>query len=357
MAKKVDLKLLSQLNESAKGQEIKKGSSKSTDPNFPVFRTPINEDILVYIPKTNLIVTPDGEDMNLLETYVHSYKEGQLYGQRRCINGLSGGVFNELNYDGVCPACEATKDEWALYNNKLAAEAQKIGIDPQNDPGDVLKTARQRILGEMAMKKSEEYVTFPIVIIPTQGKMQPTPDAMDNLEVVYVTWRKKRYEDNISSSLDALMSNPGHPAGMFWVWKFSYTTDAQKANARDSAKNAKYVPITEAKAINFLSQYAPKAEEAAREFTNDKATEVLLANQYLYKEDLEAEVDKIMKKTRSLLELSEASNVLAQPQVPGTNPLASFGGGDAPQAENSNLGVGEAPTQPTGNTGGFSFEG
>lgn len=326
MARKVDVSLISQLNAGAEGQELKKGNRRTTDPNYPVFSTPVNEDILVYIPKTNVITTENGEDMKALEVFIHDFKQGNGYGQIRCVNGLSGGVYEQLGYDGTCPACEAMTDAWELYRRKLDAEAKKLGIDPQNDPTDVLKSARQKILGEMDIKGAEEYVTFPVVIIPTKGRMQPTEDALSNLKVQFVTWRKKRYEDNILGALDTLMTNPGHPAGMFWIWKFSYNTEGKQANARDSAKNAKYTPIVDSQALAFLGQYVSHCEKAAEGFTNVKATEVLVANQFMFKEDYDAQIAKIMAKTRSLLEISDVGGV-AQPQLSGANPLASFGGG------------------------------
>jgi len=339
MARKVDVSLISQLNAGAENQEVKKGNRKTIDPNFPVFSTPVNEDILVYIPKTNVITTENGEDMKTLDAFIHDYKQGNGYGQIRCISGLSGGVYTEvLGYDGTCPACEAMTDAWELYRRKLDAEAKKLGIDPQNDPTDVLKSARQKILSEMDIRGAEEYVTFPVVIIPTKGKMQPTEDAINNLKVQFVTWRKKRFEDNILAALDTLMTNPGHPAGMFWIWKFSYNTEGKQANARDSAKNAKYTPIVDSNALAFLGQYVTHCEKAAENFTNDKATEVLVANQFLYKEDYDAQINKIMAKTRSLLEISEVGGVV-QPQITaGVNPLASFGG-VTPQIESPNMGI------------------
>lgn len=346
MAKrKVDMSLISQLNAGAEGQEVKKGNRKTDDPNYPVFRTPVNEDILVYIPKTNLITTENGDDMKLLSVFLHDYKLGNGFGQLRCISGLSGGVFEQLGYDGTCPACEGMSDAWDLYNRKLEAEAKKLGIDPQNDTGDVLKSARTKIISEMDMKGAEEYVTFPIVLIPMKGKMQPADDAMDNLKVQFVTWRKKRYDDNIGAALDTLMVNPGHPAGMFWLWKFSYNTQGKQANARDSAKNAKYTPINDSAALEILKKYADKCEDAAKDFTNDKATEVIVANQFMFKEDLDSQVDKIMSKTRSLLEISEVGDV-TQPQL-GASPLASFGGNlAAPQGDASqNLGVAGNPVK------------
>ena len=326
MARKVDVSLLAQLNAGAEKQEVKKGGfSRTSDPRFPVFGTPINKDILVYIPNTNVIQTENGSEMKLMNVHTHTYRDGNITGMLRCISGLEGGVYTEvLGYDGTCPACEAVKDCWALYNRKLDAEAKKLGIDPQNDTGDVLKSTRRKILDEMDMKGTEEYVTFPIVIIPTQeGKMVPANDALNNLQVQFVVWTKKRYEKNIIGALDSLMENPGHPGGMFWVWKFSYDTGGKQANARDSAKNAKYMPITDGNFLNVLNPAKATLDKAAADFTNEKATEVIISNQFMYKEDLEDRVNKIMAKTRNLLSLSETES-LGAPAL-GANPLASFG--------------------------------
>ena len=176
------------------------------------------------------------------------------------------------------------------------------------------------------MKGTEEYVTFPIVIIPTQeGKMVPANDALNNLQVQFVVWTKKRYEKNIIGALDSLMENPGHPGGMFWVWKFSYDTGGKQANARDSAKNAKYMPITDGGYLNVLNPAKPTLDKAAAEFTNEKAAEVIISNQYMYKEDLDEKVNKIMAKTRNLLSLSETESLGGAPAL-AENPLAAFGG-------------------------------
>ena len=327
MARKVDVNLLAQLNAGAEKQEVKKGGfSRTTDPNFPVFSTPVNKDILVYIPMTNVVSTENGSEMKLLNVHTHTYREGNYTGMLRCISGLEGGVYSEvLGYDGTCPACEAVKDCWALYNRKMEAEAKKLGVDPQNDTGEVLKSVRRKILDEMDMKGTEEYVTFPIVIIPTQEKsIKPTPDALKNLQVQFVVWTKKRYEKNILGALESLMNNPGHPGGMFWIWKFSYDTAGKQANARDSAKNAKYMPITDANFLNAMAPGKAALEQAAAAFTNEKASEVVISNQYMYKEDLDEKVNKIMAKTRNLLSLSEAES-LGAPAL-GANALANFGG-------------------------------
>ena len=346
MARKVDVNLLAQLNAGAEKQEVKKGGfSRTTDPNFPVFSTPVNKDILVYIPMTNVVSTENGSEMKLLNVHTHTYREGNYTGMLRCISGLEGGVYSEvLGYDGTCPACEAVKDCWALYNRKMEAEAKKLGVDPQNDTGEVLKSVRRKILDEMDMKGTEEYVTFPIVIIPTQEKpIKPTPAALKNLQVQFVVWTKKRYEKNILGALESLMNNPGHPGGMFWIWKFSYDTAGKQANARDSAKNAKYMPITDANFLNAMAPGKAALEQAAAAFTNEKASEVVISNQYMYKEDLDEKVNKIMAKTRNLLSLSEAES-LGAPAL-GANALANFGGEALPSGNMGLEGVSDFKLQ------------
>lgn len=337
----VDTKLLQGLVDGSANQEIQKGTPRTTDPNFPVFATPVNSDILVYVPMTNTVTDENGMDMKVLHSHIHDAKIGKGFTSIRCISGLSANpAFDALGYDGTCPACEATREAWELYRLKLDAEAKRIGIDPQNDANDVLKPAREKILGEMDIKGAEEYVTFPIVIIPTKAKFQPADDALQNLQVVFVHWRKKRYDDAIIGALDTMMVNPGHPAGMFWLWKFTYDTQGKQANARDSAKNAKYTPITDQNAMTMLDQFKPVAEEKAKEFTLLKAAEVVVATQFLYKEDMEVEVNKVMSKTRQLLELAQVGGAPAlgapagQPvgQLGAGNPLANFGvAQDAPQ--------------------------
>lgn len=345
----VDPSMLQGLVQQAQHQEVQKGSPRTTDKNFPVFSTPVNTDILVYIPRTNVISTENAEEMQVLNAVIHDARIGKQFTSLRCINGLQGPGFDALGYDGTCPACEGTADVWDLYRMKLNAEAKKLGIDPQNDVNDTLKPVRERILSEMDLKGGEEYVTFPIVIIPTKGKFQPADDALENLEVVFVHWRKSRYEKSILGALDSLMTNPGHPAGMFWLWKFSYDTKGKQPNARDSAKEAKYTPITDGEALTLFEKFRQPAEEKAAPFTLVKAAEVVVANQFLYKEDIEVEVNKILAKTRNLLELANVGGgqpALGAGQPAGAlgvgNPLANFGTVDASAQPN----LGEA--QPNG---------
>lgn len=349
----VDASMLAGLVENSMGQEVQKGSKKTSDPNFPVFSTPVNEDILVYIPRTNVIVGENGEEMQVLPSLIHDAKIGKQFTSLRCISGLVGGFYEQLGYDGACPACDGMGDIWDLYNAKMSAEAKRMGVDLQNDPNDTMKPIRENILREMDLKNAEEYVTFSICIIPTKARFTPTDDAEKNIKTVFVQWRRKRYNESIIGALDSMMNNPGHPAGMFWLWKFTYDTEGKQATAMLSAKNAKYNPITGSDADQF-KKYIDACEASAKEFTIIKAAEVVIANQFLYKEDLEADVNRVLAKTRSQLEAIKMGGVAptgieggGQPQLGGAaNALQNFG-----QAPNQpQLGVGGAPAQP--NMGG-----
>jgi len=332
--RKVDMAMLQELVEGSQSQEVARGGQRSSDPNFPVFQTPVGQDILVYIPRTNVIATENGEDMQVLRSYIHQGRVGRQFVFLRCIHGLSGtSVFDALGYDGTCPACEATQEAWELYRLKLDEEARRRGIDPQNDPSDTLKTVRTNLLEELDMRNSEEYATFPIVVIPMKGKLQPVDDWQEKMQAQFVFWRRQRYNDTLLAALDSLINNPGHPAGLFWLWKFTYDTKGKQANARDAARNAKFTVIQDPNVLSMLEPIRAVAEEKAKEFTLLKAAEVVIPNQFLYKEDLEIEVNKIMQKTRQLLELAKQRGVAALPQgqaqpqlgMGHVNPLANFG--------------------------------
>lgn len=352
--KPIDPTMLAQLVSGSQGQEIQNGTPRTTDPNFPLFATPVNQDIMVYIPKTNVRVDESGEVMDVLKSHLHSIKLGRSNQLLRCINGLSGNeAFDYLGYDGTCPACEGMQEVWELYNMKYAQEAKRLGIDPENDPNDTLKETRTKLLGEQAMKPAEAYVTFPVAILPSVSKFVPKENADDEVKVVFVQWREQRYKDAILGGIDSLPTNPGHPAGLLWLWKFSYDTKGKQPTAMLSAKNAKYTPVQDSATVALFQHYMNVAEEKAKEFTIIKAAEVIVSNQYLFRDEIAEKVDKVLVQTRQLIETAKVSGGMAitagQPtgQLGAGNPLASFGQVEGSLGGEQNAQpVGTAPTNP-----------
>lgn len=328
MARKtVNPAMLQGLVAQSQEQVIQKGTPRTTDPNFPVFATPVNEKILVYIPKTTVREDHNGETLDVLHSILHDYHKGNSFGTLRCIHGLQGEAFEELGYDGSCPACEAIPEEWELYNAKMEAEAKQRGISLDNDPNDLMKSTRQELLKGMSLKAPDEYVTFPVVIIRLQPDGSISPEAINNLEPVFVHFRKKRYNEKVLGALKALMNAPAHLGGQIMSWDFTYDTQGKPADAMNSAKNATYTVIRDGDFLNDPSVQAivAKAEEVAQPFTLFKAAEVVTAVQFLYKEDLDAEVSAIMRPDRQMLELykMKGSQALEAPQQQNT--LANFG--------------------------------
>lgn len=352
--KPIDPSMLNQLVQSSQTQEVQNGTPRTTDKNFPLFATPVNEDVIVYFPKTNVRSDESGEVMEMLNSHLHAVKLGRSNQLLRCVNNLGGNpVFDQLGYDGTCPACDAMQEVWELYNLKYKAEANRLGIDPENDPNDTLKDTRSKLVSEMAIKAAEEYVTFPVAILPTKDKFVPKENAHDEVKVVFVQWRKQRYNDAIMSALEALPKNPGHPAGMLWFWKFSYDTKGKQPTAMMSAKNAKYSVIQDSATVELFRDYMNLAEEKAKDFTIFKAAEVVVANHFLYRDEIEEKVNKILAPTRQLLETAKMSGgapalPTGQPagQLGAGNPLANFG--TAPEAQGEGA-QGTAPQTPPAN--------
>ena len=304
----------------------------STDSNFPLFKTPVNENWLVYIPTLNLVDNGDGTFTNeLLHSASHKFSTGKQYGDIPCITGfpMDSIVAEALGYTDengahTCPACDALSECWDLVNAKVASVAKQIMVDPGNDRDEKLKPHRTKFMQEMAIQRPVEYVTFPIVMVPAKNN-KPTEDAMDKMQGYFVTMAKQRYEEKVCAGLDALFDNPGHIAGRWMTWKFTYDTKGAQPNARDAAKNAQFMIITDSAAITALKPYVEKAEEIGAKFTNTVALEVLTALKPQTYEEILASTNRVMKETRNTLAAMEAGNSVAVLPNSTEQALAAFG--------------------------------
>lgn len=327
--KALDPTLIASLVDGAATQVVGGGSPKTDDPNFPVFRTPLNTDLIIYMPRTP-VVNVDGQDVyNPLTSHVHNVRKGaKMYLQYRCVTSLSGGVYDELGYDGTCPFCDGMADCWDLYNKKIEMKAREQNIDPSNDPDDLMKPWRQQYVQDMAIKKADEFVTFPIVIISETGTV---PRSLEDakMQAQFVMMRKETFVEKI---MDVLTKQPvpiTNPAGYYFKWAFTYDTKGKPANVRDAARKAQYIPILDVGSTQLLTQFTEKAEEVAKEFTNVKAATVVLANQFYSMEFLRSEAISVLTETRKMLQVLENTPVGATPAITANtgvaNALASFG--------------------------------
>lgn len=367
--KSIDPNLISDLVAGSANQQVGGGSPKTDDPNFPVFRTPLEKDLIVYFPKNCTVTTVDGQEVyNPLVSHAHSIRKGaKQFLTYRCIAGLSGGAFDSIGYDGSCPFCDGMASCWDLYNAKMARKAQEMGIDLQNDTADQMKPYRQQFVQEMAIKKSEEYVTFPIVIISDTGTIPQGAVDESKLEPQFVCMKKDTF---IKKIMDPLTKQPipiAHPGGMFYKWCFTYDTKGKQANVRDAAKEAQYLPIVDATSAQMLSAFVAPCENRAKDFTPQKAAEVVVMDEFFDMEFLKSECDAALAETLRTLSVLNAAPAVGAPALPGgataaipgvgagvQAALASFGGGAEATAQAAPAPAQAAPAQggvPTGFAG------
>lgn len=317
----------------ARSNQVVNKSYGSTDSKFPLLKTPVNENLIVYIPTLNLVDNGDGTFTNvLLHSASHKYNTGKQFGDIPCITGfpMDSPVAEALGYvdeNGAhtCPACDAISECWDLVNAKTESIGTQLGgIEPQNDRDERLKPYRQKFMQEMAIQRSAEYVTFPIVVLPTKNN-RPTEDAMDKMQGYFVTMTKQRYQEKVCAGLDSLFENPGHIAGRWMNWKFTYDTKGAQPNARDAAKNAQFIIMTDSAAITALQPYVAKAEEIGAKFTNEKAMEVLTALKPMSYDEILTITNRVMKETRNTLAAMEVGSSVAVLPNSTERALAAFG--------------------------------
>lgn len=339
--KSVNVEALAKLQTQAQSQVVTQGPVSTLDAAFPLFETPVNEDRLVYIPTVNTVATETGTEMKMLVGHIHTCNEGRAYPKIRCINGL---VDEAYGLDGTCPLCEAIQREKQLRNIRFDHECKAEGIDPQNDPTGKAKEIYKKLCNEMPVGEPVETVAFPVVEIETEpGGLQPKKDG--KLQAKWVVMTRDKYDKVINGALSAMIAKPTSPAGMFWAFQFTYKAEDGKHNKRDSGKNARYSPIVDANSVQLLDAYKAACEEAAKEFTIEKAFTTIVQFIPQSVKDTQADADRIMKQTDLALAMYNQSNAATQmPQI-GTaasvqNALANFG-----VAENGDMGV--APSNNT----------
>lgn len=312
----LNLQALAKLQTQANAQVVTTGPLNTLDTSFPIFETPVNEDKLVYIPMTNTEVTENGTIMKLLTGHVHTCIDGRAYPKIRCINGL---VDEEFGLDGTCPLCDAIVRAKQLRNIKFESECRAEGIDPQNDATGKSKEIYKRLCQEMPVGEPVETVAFPIVEIETEkGSLNPVKDG--KLTAKWVVMTKDKYDKVITGALSAMIAKPSSPAGMFWAFQFTYKADDGKHNKRDSGKNARYAPIVDPASVQLLEVLKAACEDAAKEFTIEKAFTTIVQFIPQSVEDTQKDADRIMRKTDDFLAVY--NNSTAQQITAGATPAA-----------------------------------
>lgn len=323
-------------------QEAPNNASKVWDSDFPLMQTPLNRKVLVYIPA-------DVEERKV-ELLIHDTHKGKMFGQARCINGLSVG-FEQAGYTGECPYCKATEAAWELYNFKLDQKAKELGVSRDNDPDELLKGTKENLLKEMAVRNADKYICFPIVLLPCDNLGNLDVNSQEPLKAVYVLWRKQRYDDKFS--VDVLDGRES-PAGTFERWSFTYDTKGQQPNAMQSAKALTVKILEKADILAQLTPYQAGCEQVVAPFTQAKAIDNIKALNFYPYADVEADAEACIKPTRAILAAAQAMGTVADTNALPTGATAVPQLNSAEAAISNFGGVDMANAQPMGTIGGVA---
>lgn len=319
-----------QMISSAGEQEVSSGSSKVWNSDFPLFPTPINRKVLVYIPKDF--------ETNKVECLIHDTHKGKAFGQARCINGLSAG-FEAFGYTGECPYCQVTADAWDLYNLKLDQKAAELNIDRQNDTDNLLKGTKENLLREMAVKNADKYICFPIVVLPCTDAGELNPNDPNGVKAYYVLWRKGRFDEKFSSDV---LDGRDTIAGTFQRWSFTYDTKGQQPTAMLSAKALTVKIIEKDNQLATLNPYIEACEKVAAPFTALQAVDNVKALNFYSYEDTQKEAEACIKATRAILAASQSLTGGENVAIAGSAPAPALGTTADPANVIANFGQGVA---------------
>lgn len=304
-------------------------SPKTYDVNYPLFDTPINEKVLIYIP--NHVVTQEDGTVELRKDVfaAHEVRIGKAFTSVRC----SGEVVNEaLGLDGSCPLCNAMADAWTLYNYQFAELAKSRGLDADApETKEVLKEEMKQLLNERAVRKADRWYTFPIVVVDCEeGKTVPKKDAEGKITgtPMFYSVREATYIDKWLSAFDAIDDDDAgsdhNPAGRWAILNFTYTPKTGTHNKRDSARNLKVSFKTMSSDYNAWEEYF---NEITEEWTPEKAQEVLVRNVLRDMSEMEEAAEEIIKPTKDSIAMYEM-RAHQEPKATSTSAdtaLANFG--------------------------------
>lgn len=332
MAKrKIDSALIASTMQALKEQPAPNESfAKSEDPNYPVWRPEVKKQYLVYFPMTpcrrdaNGVVVADP-----LTTWQHATQSNGGFANIRCFNGFAN---EALGFDGTCPLCDAAKECGQEYSMKLNFEASRLGISEVKD-NPALEGTRTKLNSERAVKRAEEYITFPIVVLTENPQIPLRPEDKDNFKVYFMEMRKSTYDEKIVKILESqvprIAIEPSDaPFGKLFTFNYNYNSNGAEPNIRDAVRNVQYTPVVSMEYYQSVAPLLAHAEELAKTFTNEKAVEVIKASQLWYHDDYVKTTDTIMLQTRSFIASAQTG---ATPMMTGIEQtLSAFGATPAP---------------------------
>lgn len=292
------------LSQETSSQVVVRGVPKSEDPvNYPVFEVPVNKKKLVYVPNHTYVDSDGVEQLLMDKPLLHPIIDGKAYRYYRCISSLSG----HTGYSGDgCPLCEAVSEPWTLANYILENKCNAQGLNKEDTDNEIVKSIRSAAYGSRVIKEPNRYYTFPIVVFETKDDDGKTflYDEEGNLlfKVMWYHISELQYEDVWVKSFEAIEDEPTHPGGHMFTLNYCYTPKRGEPNKRDSAKALKVIP----KRTKDFEPIAKQLDELTKDWTPEKAREVVISNQFYTEEDLKYAADTLLTHTRDLIAIYES---------------------------------------------------
>lgn len=288
---------------------------KSWDENFPVFNIPAGNKALVYIPN-HTVVTPDGvTQLRADRCGIHSCRDGKSFASIRCTSGVESA---SLHLDGTCPLCDSVQKCWELYNMQYADMCRARAIDPDTEDGyKQAQPIRDKLRENFAVGKSDIWLTFPIVVIECEerdgistGVPKLDKDGKLTGKPYFYTIRESTYTDKWIKGLDSLSVDTiiTHPAGTWAVLNYIVTDSNQKV-----IQNPKPRDAAKALSVNYknfgekYAQWANYFDELTKDWTPEKAAEVVVSNNWRDMDEMNDANDQLMRKTNDTLAMLSVS--------------------------------------------------
>lgn len=164
---KLDDQQAKELESKLQNQEKKVSRPLAKDENLEMWKTPINDRALIYIPNFTRMDADGNPELATERAFIYAVRTASEYLQLRDTTGLSG--LTEAGISGNDPLREVEQENWEIYNAKVDAQAKKLNIDKKSES---LKDFRAEVLNSFSVKPSNEYYYFPIVHLVTSKDAQ-----------------------------------------------------------------------------------------------------------------------------------------------------------------------------------------
>lgn len=317
---------------------------KTVDPEkFQMFEVPVQGKKLVYVPNffDEIEDEEDGGVKKVLRTdrgAYHATRYRSSFPKYRCTSGISG----IEGFDGSCPLCNTSPDNWDLYNLLYKDVADSKGLDlDSKEAVEALAEDRKKLLSEMAVKGKNIELTFPVIDIELEpGTLNPVVDPKTNSLKGQVMWyhiAESTFEDKWMSAVQVFDASEQTPAGKWFILDFTYDAKNNKPTKMQSARALKVIHKPMGDKIAPFEEYF---NQLAKEWTPSKARETIFANMPYDVESLQVLADEIMTSTRDkILIYKQAQGVSDVPSITTSNTsspesiAASFGAAPAPTGE------------------------